>query len=319
MNRNLCKKGLVLGIIFLFVGAGVVPSISGDNSNFGNILYVDDDNTEGPWDGTQEHPYQYIQDGIDAASDGDTVYVYSGTYYENVKINKSNIKLEGENRNTVIIDGGRNGDVIRIPSTIDNIYEKIRIQKFTIQNGDQNGIFNQFAEDVQFSQCIIKNNTYGIRFWHTTGGEIYQNIISNNDYGIFLEFADHLSIDRNCIHNDHTGILCDTSDSIDISHNDIRHCNRLGIYILRGIDSKNVNNINKNNFIDNNKHASFKKHRIGDCKNKWNGNYWDNLPSRVIGIKPIQGVWEFTRFDLTFPWIQIDWRCSKEPYEIECS
>ena len=94
---------------------------------------------------------------------------------------------------------------------------------------------------------IFKNNTYGIRFWHTTGGEVYQNIISNNDYGIFLEFADHLSIDRNCIHNDSTGIICDTSDSIDISHNDIRHCNIIGIYILRGIDSKNVNNINKNN------------------------------------------------------------------------
>ncbi len=43
------------------------------------IIYVDDDNTSGPWDGTVEHPYQYIQDGIDNAVAGDTILVLAGT------------------------------------------------------------------------------------------------------------------------------------------------------------------------------------------------------------------------------------------------
>ena len=28
-----------------------------------NMIYVDDDNIDGPWDGTQEYPFQDIQDG----------------------------------------------------------------------------------------------------------------------------------------------------------------------------------------------------------------------------------------------------------------
>ena len=30
-----------------------------------NTVYVDDDNTEGPWDGSPENPYQYIHDGFE--------------------------------------------------------------------------------------------------------------------------------------------------------------------------------------------------------------------------------------------------------------
>lgn len=34
-----------------------------------------------------------IQDGIDASSNGDTVLVYPGTYYENITYNGKNIKV----------------------------------------------------------------------------------------------------------------------------------------------------------------------------------------------------------------------------------
>ena len=39
---------------------------------YADIIYVDDDNTTGPWDGTEDHPFQFIQDGIDVAVGDDS-------------------------------------------------------------------------------------------------------------------------------------------------------------------------------------------------------------------------------------------------------
>ena len=67
----------------------------------GNTIYVDDDGAD----------YTSIQDAVNSASDGDTIYVYSGTYYEHVKINTS-IVLQGEDKESTIIDAGGSGDAI---------------------------------------------------------------------------------------------------------------------------------------------------------------------------------------------------------------
>jgi hypothetical protein len=46
------------------------------------LIYVDDDNLSGPWDGSELHPYQYVQDAVNSAVDNCTIWIKPGTYNE---------------------------------------------------------------------------------------------------------------------------------------------------------------------------------------------------------------------------------------------
>ena len=89
MSNEPVKIGLVFGVIFLFICTGITPSIAVDtvkNSSLpisnGKTLYVG---------GGDPGNYTRIQDAIDNASDGDTIYVYNGTFIEFITITNSNI------------------------------------------------------------------------------------------------------------------------------------------------------------------------------------------------------------------------------------
>ena len=95
------RKWLAIGIILLFVGVTIAPAMAQVNEKFqsttrGNWLYVG---------GSGPGNYTRIQDAIDNACDGDTVFVYddSSPYYEKIFIDKS-IHVLGENKNTTVID-----------------------------------------------------------------------------------------------------------------------------------------------------------------------------------------------------------------------
>jgi len=162
-------KLLAVAIIFLFIGMVIFPSsgIQIQNnpvikSNRGNTLYVG---------GNGSGNYTKIQDAIDCAVDGDTVFVYddSSPYNEwNIRINKS-INLMGENRYNTIIDGNKKGDdVISITSNW------VNVSGFTIVNGSsgiQTGYYNLIISDNLFINCF-----YGITI--SGGDESY--IISNS-------------------------------------------------------------------------------------------------------------------------------------------
>ncbi|UCG70293.1 MAG: hypothetical protein JSV09_04550 [Thermoplasmata archaeon] len=78
----------------------------------GTILYVNETGSDGA--------YFNIQWAIDDANDGDTIFVYSGTYHEQIVINKS-INLIGEDRKNTIIDANGFLDVIKVTSNWVNI------------------------------------------------------------------------------------------------------------------------------------------------------------------------------------------------------
>ena len=53
-------------------------------------------------------PYDYptIQEAINHADEGDTIFVYNGTYSEPQVTLRKPLQLIGENKSTTIIDGG---------------------------------------------------------------------------------------------------------------------------------------------------------------------------------------------------------------------
>ena len=89
--------------------------------------------------------YSTIQSAIDAASEGDSVLVSAGTYYENIVWADTNgIKLIGSGEDDCFIDGGQEASVIRFEEDLGGIIDATTfITGFTIQNG--------YAQDYGYS------------------------------------------------------------------------------------------------------------------------------------------------------------------------
>jgi len=251
----LLKKKLAIGVIVLFLGISVIPSVVGDNSSFENIIYVDGDNTEGPWYGTEYHPYQYIQDGVDAAGNGDTVFVYSRIYYEHIVINTS-ISLVGEYREIPIIDGNNTGDVLVINAN------NTTIRDFTIQNCSKHYLNpGNVVKILSNNNTILNNNintndagdwkhyhSSGIQLINSNYNIISDNIFSSNGCSIDLESSSYNKIKNNIVIKSRFGIGGTSSSNNIISNNqcvDITY----GINFYRGKYNEISNNTILNSTI----------------------------------------------------------------------
>lgn len=97
------------------------------------VVYVDDDNTAGPWTGTELEPFQYIQNGINAVAAGGTVRVKPGTYYENIDFSGKSIVVQStDGCEVTTIDGNASGSVVSFISGEGN---GAVLEGFTLTNG----------------------------------------------------------------------------------------------------------------------------------------------------------------------------------------
>jgi len=289
MKRNMFRKGIVLGILLLFVGASAIPS-TGTIVERTTIL---DTKSDG-----------YIQDLIDNASDSDTIYISSGIYYENILIDKS-INLIGEDKNTTIIDGGYKWTVITI------IIDQVNISGFTIRNSGlvwyDAGIKIKSNNTNVYGNNIIYNN-YGIKLEFSDNNNISNNkIFSNNWNGIYLHFSSDNIIKENEISSNWNNglVIFDYSNSNIIASNNITF-NHHGISIqiskfnkimdnlvqLNSGTGINVEGANQNNIsgniIDLNKNSGI---IMGYFKTYWGHTYsHENSVKRNIIQKNNDGI-----------------------------
>lgn len=276
------NKSSVWIIILILLFSSIIPIASSYKTCSNKIIYVDDDGTA---------DYTNIQDAIDNASDGDTVFVFNGTYYETLALVKS-IRLQGENKYTTIIDGSSFVNYsygITIASY--SRWFKPKISGFTIQNfsiaiakrAPIGGLMN-----INISDNIIINNYYGISAATTIGGlhiglDITNNIIENNSGGIYLSCFKNILIKRNHI----------TSNS------------GFGIKLDGG---RNYVRIIENNIFNNTVDAFVNSYGYFGMfssvfLNRWNRNYWGGDYQK---IKVIPGD----------PCNVYDWHPVKEPYNL---
>jgi len=257
-------------------------------NNFDDTFYVDDDNTEGPWYGTEEHPYQRINDTFLKAGDRDIVYVFEGRYNEPILIERA-INLIGENKDTTIIEGDM--AVISIETS------DVKVNKFTVMDGPVMMLrsFNSIIENLitsnirvtLSSQNTIKNNIIlgesngnphdiGIALGPLSNkNNIVGNIITGKTIGIELHISARNNLRENFVSNNVIGILLTSSSKNIIYENNITS-NDFGINVT---DSSKNNKIYYNNFYDNSQNA------YDESDNTWYkfklfgksmGNYWDD-------------------------------------------
>ncbi len=113
-----------------------------------------------------------INGGIALANDGDTVFVYSGVYFEQISIDKP-INLIGEDPNTTIIDG-MDGKVVQVLYT-----EWVNVTGFTITNGE-NGIYITSSSFINIQGNEIYNNLEGIITLGSSNNTYANNIVHDN-------------------------------------------------------------------------------------------------------------------------------------------
>ena len=281
MNKKLF--GFIIGIILIYtiifpVSGSYFREITSNNFSCSVTLYVG---------GSGPSNYSRIQDAIDDANPGDTVFVYdvSSPYSEHLNIMKS-ITVIGENNNTTKIYGiGKDKNILIIEST------DVVVSDFTIQYGSNHnsGILIKDSSHVTIKDCKfsnipsmdaitisasqntnIVNCTMSDNFGDsTTGykqidryisgitleGECYNttiigNTISNASYAgiILLEACNNTKIIGNYIHsNDKYGIRAQHCNYIHIEENIISKNQLQGISIYTCINTLIYRNSCENN------------------------------------------------------------------------
>lgn len=236
MEKNFVCKGIVLVMLLLFIGAGALPSVmSEETQKTQSVMTILPDWTV---DDEGDGDFIKIQDAITAAGPGDEIWVYSGTYVENVVVNKplSLIGIDEElgpvsDTGKPVIDGGGTGDVVNITA------DDVTISGFTIQNSGNVLDVNDYDSGIQIlgnnsiiTYNNIANNLAGITNlgydlgWYTGFNVLIScNTITDNvNRGIGFRYSENTIITCNKISN---------SDTVCISglyfHNGVISCNNI--------------------------------------------------------------------------------------------
>ena len=206
----------------------------------GKDIYVDDDAKPGG-NGSPEHPFQYIQDGIGAALPRDEVLVAEGRYEENITL-KSGVEVIGEGADVTTITAS-SGDV----ATADGVGFRTSISGFTIDGQGRNRYGLYCLSSPPTIGNVIISNTGDDGIYCVGASPTLNNVTISDigDDGIYCEFDCSPIINNVTISGTgSTGIKCVNSFPT-ISNVIISNAGKYGIYC--SFSSPTINNVTISN------------------------------------------------------------------------
>jgi parallel beta-helix repeat protein len=242
-------------------------------------------------------PYDYatIQEAINAAKQGDTIFVYEGIYKETISINKS-ITLLAQNLNTVI-----NGEGSRTVINITASY--VTLQGFTIENSSVNegcGI-NILSNGNSIIKNVITMHNVGLQINSTSGTYIINNTLELCTTGASVNASYNIYFLGNMIRLNSQGIVLSDS-SANIENSEILN-NTYGLIMINCSNTKIARNqiafnekgldlINSTNnlILRNNFQNGLQLILTSSANNSWDngveGNYWSDYSGQDLSNPP---------------------------------
>jgi len=227
--------------------------------------------------------YATIQEAIDNATEGDTIFVRASTYFESLTIGKS-LSLVGEARESTIINGNGAFEVIKIRA------DNISIIGFTIENGKADAINVADCENISIAGNTIRDSYHGIWISNSHNSTIVHNVVDVGHYGIVCGNFNHSVISNNTIKKAFEGIHLENSENNKIIHNNVANCTAIGIYTSgnEGIVVVSWNNVSDSYhgiIVKNAKHSTV-THNVVKSNGHW-GILVNHLNNSVVSYNEV--------------------------------
>jgi parallel beta-helix repeat protein len=257
-------------VALMLISVCIASGASSGEMNFSSqTRHVDDDLFDYP-----EANFTKIQNAINASSEGDTIIVHNGTYYENIILNKS-LSLLGKGLPT--IDAEVNGSAIEIdaPGCVvrgfrcinsgSKEYPHVYGYAIKVYSTDGNVIQNNICENnygdgiylynssnniVSDNICENSHGDYivsndGIVLYESSNNTISNNICKRNNEGICLDESSNNTISNNICENNAEHDICLRRSSNNTISNNICKSSRYGIALSTSAGNTISNNVCK--------------------------------------------------------------------------
>ena len=195
--------------------------------------------------------YKSIQEAVNHTSEGDTILVYSGTYIENIEINKklTIVSHSGNMDDTIVLAADSNDHIFHV--TANNVIISgfnLTGANSTIKNSETSGIYLDGVHDCIITDNKLSNNTVGVFLDESSNSTLSNNIASDNSIGIFLIRSSNNTLNSNTVSNNTYCIVLDYYSNNVLSNNNASNNNHgIMFYYYSDNNALIANTANSNN------------------------------------------------------------------------